>query len=114
MRPESRSVCHRMTENLGTGLVATLPFGRFYGRIEKPVVHLKCSSEMARQMRRPWHDTGGKNVAEHPVPAREIAITQPANKSGTAEPERACAVENQSSDGVRVFAVSRVYECLLN
>ena len=84
MRPESRSVCHLMTENLSTGLVATLPFGRFYGRIEKPVVHLKCSSEMARQMRRPWHDTSGKNVAEHPVPAREIAITEPKDDLGAA------------------------------
>ena len=95
-------------ENLGAVLVAPLPVGRVHHSNEKLVVHFQRGGEMARNMRRLRHDAQTENVVEHTVPASEVAITETANEIGAVEAERACAVQNKPSDGVRVFAVSRL------
>ena len=88
-------------------LVSSLPFAGFYDRDEKAVVHFQGSSKVPRDMRRPRDDSRTKNGGEHLVPAREVTITQTTNEFSATEPKRACAVQNQSPDGVRVLVISR-------
>ena len=88
-------------------LVSSLPFAGFYDRDEKAVVHFQGSSKVLRNLGRPWDNSGTENAGEHFVSAREVTVTQASNEFSTAKSERACAVQNQSPDGVRVLVISR-------
>jgi len=88
-------------------LVSSLPFAGFYDRDEKAVVHFQGSGKMRRDGRRPWDNSRTENSGEHLVPAREATVTQASNEFCAAEPKRACAVQNQSPDGVRILVISR-------
>ena len=88
-------------------LVSSLPFAGFYDRDEEAVVHFQGSSKVLRNLGRPWDNSGTENAGEHFVSAREVTVTQASNEFSTAKAERACAVQNQSPDGVRVLVISR-------
>ena len=88
-------------------LVSSLPFAGLNDRDEKAVVHFQGSGKMPRDGRRPWDNSRTENSGEHLVPAREATVTQASNEFCAAEPKRAGAVQNQSSDGVGVLIKSR-------
>src|SRR5437764_7729439 len=88
-------------------LVSSLPFVGFNDRDEKAVVDFQGSRKMPRDVRGPWDDSRTENAGEHLVAAREVTVTQTSNEFSAAEPNRACAVQNQSPDGVRVLVISR-------
>ena len=107
IRFERRSISGFTREDLGAILVSSRPFAGFYDRDEEAVLHFQGSGKMPRDGRRPWDNSRTENSGEHLVPAREATVTQASNEFSTAKAERACAVQNQSPDGVRVLVISR-------
>jgi hypothetical protein len=56
----------------------------------------------------PRHDAGTEQVVEHAVASAEVDISKSLDEVSARQAKRARPVKDQSSDGVRVFAVSRL------
>jgi hypothetical protein len=108
MRFEPRSVGCFPSKHLGALLVAPLPVGRFDYSHQESIFDRESRCELVRQTERCRHNSRAKDAVEDAVPTRKVTIFKPPNDLGTRKAERSCAVENKSSDGVGVLAVSRL------
>jgi hypothetical protein len=104
MRSENRSVRGFPRENLSALLISPLPMGAVAYSGEKSSVDFERSDEMLRHMR--WHDAGRKSGSEHLVRFSDIRIAKAADDVAAVQAERSCAVQDQSTDGVRILSVA--------